>query len=130
MTIPYLIYFSPYIYGFNILFHRQILFLYFLYGHSLLVRKASFLFLMRSQPPLFLVRKACFCSSIFYATTAATSSTIPCPQILFSVHQLFMRLWRLFFFLREACFLLLNFLCDYNRCFFFSGKPVLYSLVF
>ena len=90
---------------------------------------------MWSQPPLFLVFEACFlllsflcdygvcfsfsekpvfCSSLFYATTAATASTIPCPQTLFSVPQFFMRLWLLLFLLLKACFVFLSFLSDHG----------------
>ena len=77
-------------------------------------------FLMRSQPPLFLIHEACFLFlSILCDYGGHGSSTIPCPQILFSVPQFFMRLRRLLFLLREACFLFLSFLCDYGLCFSF-----------
>src|SRR6266496_1167468 len=74
------------------------LFLYFLCGHSLHFSFSS---------------KPVFCSSFFYATTAAMASTIPCPQTLFSVPQFFMRLWLLLFLLLKACFVFLSFLSDH-----------------
>ena len=116
------------------------LFLYFFCDHSLhIFGDHSLLFLcdhslhffVFSAKPVFcdygghslhysLSANPIFYSSMFYATMMAMASIIPCPRILFSVPQFFMRLRRLLFLLRVAHFLFLSFLCDYGLCFSLS----------
>jgi hypothetical protein len=92
------------------------------------IGKSCFLFFMRSQPPLFPVRKACFLLLYFYCDHSLhfSLSTKPIPQC-------FMRLWRPsppLFLIRKPCFLFLSFLYDYGDCFSFSVKPVFCSSIF
>src|SRR5437016_4657540 len=78
----------------------------------------------------FSIGKSYFLFLYFYAVTA---STFPCLRSLFSAPQFFMRLWRLLFLLREACFLFLIVLCDYGGHglhYSLSTNPVFCSSVF